>query len=83
MRFGIGQPEARRLAGLARDTGATYFIIKEENELPGVYARLAQELRGQYTVAFRSDSAATDEWHGLGMQSRSGIQLRIPKGYFP
>ena len=83
MRFGVGQLEARRLAGLARDTGATYFIIKEENELPAVYARLAQELRGQYTVAFRSDSAATDEWHGLAMQSRSGIQLRIPKGYFP
>ncbi len=83
MRFGVGQLEARRLAGLARDTGATYFIIKEENELPGVYARLAQELRGQYTIAFRSDTAATDEWHGLAMQSKSGLQMRIPKGYFP
>lgn len=83
MRFGIGQIEARRLAGLARDTGATYFIIKEEKELPGVYAKLAQELRGQYTVAFRSDTAVTDEWHGLAVQSKSGIQLRIPMGYFP
>jgi VWFA-related protein len=83
MRFGVGQLEARRLAGLARDTGATYFIIKEEKELPGVYAKLAQELRGQYTVAFRSDTAATDEWHALAMQSKSGLQMRIPKGYFP
>jgi VWFA-related protein len=83
MRFGIGQLEARRLAALARDTGATYFIIKEEKELPGVYAKLAQELRGQYTVAFRSNTAAADEWHGLAVQSKSGMQLRVPKGYFP
>lgn len=83
MRFGVGQLEARRLAGLARDTGATYFIIREEKELPGVYARLAQELRGQYTVTFRSDTAAPDEWHALAMQSKSGMQFRIPKGYFP
>jgi VWFA-related protein len=83
MRFGIGQIEARRLAGLARDTGATYFIIREEKELPGVYASLAQELRQQYTVSFRSDSAAPDEWHGLAVQSKSGLQLRVPKGYFP
>lgn len=83
MRFGVGQLEARRLAGLARDTGATYFIIREEKELPAVYAKLAQELRSQYTVSFRSDTAAPDEWHALAVQSRSGLQLRIPKGYFP
>jgi VWFA-related protein len=83
MRLGIGQLEARRLAALARDTGATYFIIKEEKELPGVYAKLAQELRSQYTVSFRSDTAAPDEWHALAMQSKRGMQMRIPKGYFP
>ncbi len=83
MRFGIGQLEARRLAGLARDTGATYFIIREEKELPGVYAKLAQELRSQYTVSFRSDTAAPDEWHALAVQSKSGMQVRVPMGYFP
>ena len=83
MRFGVGQLEARRLAGLARDTGATYFIIKEEKELPAVYAKLAQELRSQYTVSFRSDTAAPDEWHALAVQSKSGMQVRVPKGYFP
>src|SRR5205085_3009472 len=37
MRFGIGHLEARRLANIARDTGATYFIIQKEAELPKVY----------------------------------------------
>jgi Ca-activated chloride channel family protein len=83
MRFGIGQLEARRLAGIARDTGATYFIIQRENELPAVYAKLAQELRQQYQLVFYSDTAAADSWHALRIASSAGQQLRIPNGYFP
>src|SRR5205085_3359386 len=37
MRFGIGYLQARKIANVARDTGATYFIIQRENELPAVY----------------------------------------------
>ena len=83
MRFGIGQLEARRLAAIARDTGATYFIINKERELPGVYARLAQELRQQYQLAFYSPPSANDQWHSLKIETRGGQSLRIPKGYFP
>ena len=83
MRFGIGQLEARRLASVARDTGATYFIIRQESELPAVYARIAQELRQQYQLVFYSDPAAPDEWHSLAVESSAGQQLRIPRGYFP
>ena len=83
MHFGIGQLEARRLAAVAHDTGATYFIIRQEGELPGVYARIAQELRQQYQLVFYSDPAAPDEWHSLSIESSAGQQLRIPKGYFP
>jgi len=83
MRFGIGQLEARRLASIGRDTGATYFIIQKESELPDVYARLAQELRQQYQLDFYSDASAADVWHSLQIRSSAGQQLRIPKGYFP
>jgi hypothetical protein len=83
MRFGIGYVEARRLAAVARDTGATYFIIRQESELPGVYAKIAQELRQQYQLVFYSDPASADEWHALAIESSGGQQLRIPKGYFP
>lgn len=83
MRFGVGYFEARKLANIARDTGATYFIIKGERELPDVYAKLAQELRNQYQVVFNSDPSAADQWHGLAITSNAGQQLRIPKGYFP
>ncbi|MEO6260103.1 MAG: VWA domain-containing protein [Thermoanaerobaculia bacterium] len=83
MRFGIGYLESRRLAGLARDTGATYFIIRKESELAAVYAAIAQELRQQYQLVFHSDASAADEWHSLAITSRAGQPLRIPKGYFP
>jgi Ca-activated chloride channel family protein len=83
MRFGIGYLEARRLAGIARDTGATYFIIQKESELPAVYAKLAQELRQQYQLVFYSDTAAADSWHALKIESSAKQHLRIPNGYFP
>ncbi len=83
MRFGIGQLQARKLASIAHDTGAAYFIIQKESELPAVYARLAQELRQQYQLDFYSDASAADVWHSLQIKSSAGQQLRIPKGYFP
>jgi Ca-activated chloride channel family protein len=83
MHFGIGQLEARRLAGIARDTGATYFIIQKERELPGVYQRLADELRQQYQVLFYAGGAANDQWHSLKVESNGGQTLRVPRGYFP
>ena len=83
MRFGVGYLEARRLANIARDTGATYFIIRGERELPDVYAKLASELRNQYQVVFNSDPSAADQWHALAITSSAGQQLRVPRGYFP
>ena len=83
MRFGIGYLQARRLAGIARDTGATYFIINSERQLPEVYSRIARELRQQYQLVFYSDPSAEDEWHSLRIESRGKHSLRIPRGYFP
>jgi Ca-activated chloride channel family protein len=87
MRFGIGYLEARRLDAIARDTGATYFIIQQEKELPAVYQRIADELRQQYQLLFYSGAATgastNDQWHPLKVESRGGQQLRAPNGYFP
>ena len=83
MRFGIGQLQARRLTQVARDTGATYFIIQQESQLPAVYRRIADELRQQYRLVFYSDPGAPDQWHPLLVTSRAGHNLRIPRGYFP
>ncbi len=83
MRFGVGQMQARRLSSLARDTGATYFIIRSERELPQVYARIAQELRQQYQLVFYAPAAAADEWRSLKVTATDGRPIRAPRGYFP
>ncbi len=83
MRFGIGFVQARKLGQMARDTGATYFVIAKERELPSVYRRVADELRQQYQIAFYSEASEADQWHALAINDRGGHQLRIPRGYFP
>ena len=83
MHFGIGYLEARKLSTIARDTGATYFIIQKERELPGVYQRIADELRQQYQLQFYAGAGALDQWHSLRLDTRGGQVLRVPRGYFP
>jgi hypothetical protein len=83
MKLGVGRLQARRLRNIAEDTGATYFIIQSERELPAVYGRIAQELRQQYHIVFESEAAVADEWRALKVTSRAGHNLRIPRGYFP
>ena len=83
MKLGVGRIEAKRLDRIADETGATYFIIREEKELPGVYGRIAHELRQQYQVIFHSDASMPDEWRSLKIESSGGHQLRSPRGYFP
>lgn len=83
MRLGIGGFQAKRFAEIARDSGATWFIVQKPAELPGVYARIANELRNQQSVMFYSDASEMDSWHSLRLESsRKGI-FRIPRGYFP
>jgi len=83
MRFGVGYLEARKLSSIARDTGATYFIIQKERELPAVYQRIADELRKQYQIQFYAGTGALDQWHSLRLDTRGGQTLRVPRGYFP
>ncbi|HEU4522306.1 MAG TPA: hypothetical protein VFT12_09905, partial [Thermoanaerobaculia bacterium] len=82
MRFGVGQLQARRLTQLARETGATYFIIRSERELNDVYETIAAELRQQYQLVFHSEGVA-DQWHSIAVESKRGHKLRLPRGYFP
>jgi hypothetical protein len=83
MKFGVGYLQAAKLTAMARDTGATYFIIQSERELGGIYARIAQELRQQYQLVFHSESEIADQWRSLKVVSNAGHTLRAPRGYFP
>ena len=83
MRFGLGMLEAKRFAEIARESGASYFIIGGPSELPQVYRSIAAELQQQYILVFRTESTGTDIWHPLAVESRRKLNLRVPRGYFP
>ena len=84
MRFGIGFFQARKFAEIAKESGATWFLIRRTDELPGVYRKIAEELRHQYLILFYAPVSKTDNWHTLGIETkRKGLVLRVPRGYFP
>lgn len=82
MRFRLAMMEARRFAEIARESGASYFIIQSPAELPKVYQAIAEELRNQYVLVFRSESTGTDAWHPLSVETNRRVRLRVPRGYF-
>jgi Ca-activated chloride channel family protein len=83
MKLGVGRLQARRIANLAAETGATYAIVERESELAEVYARIAAELRQQYQLVFHAEADGDDRWRPLAVTSTEGHRLRAPKGYFP
>jgi VWFA-related protein len=83
VKLGIGRVATRRIADLAEETGATWFLIARESELAGVYARIAAELRAQYQLVFATEADVPDQWRALAVRSTGGQRLRAPLGYFP
>lgn len=83
MRFRLGLMEAKRFAEIARESGASYFIISGPSQLPSVYQAIAKELQQQYVLVFRTESTGADVWHPLAVETRRKVNLRVPRGYFP
>jgi VWFA-related protein len=83
MRMGMGGFRAKKFAEIARDSGATYFIVDKPAELPGVYQRISEELRRQHILVFRAETGTKDRWHALALEPRRKGTYRIPRGYFP
>jgi VWFA-related protein len=83
MKLGIGHVQARRIANLAEDTGATYAIVEREDQLAAVWQKVAGELREQYHLVFHSEADVPDRWRALQVVSTAGHRLRAPRGYFP
>ncbi|HSN69495.1 MAG TPA: VWA domain-containing protein [Thermoanaerobaculia bacterium] len=83
MKLHLAMMEAKRFAEIARDSGASYFIIERPSQLPEVYRAIADELRQQFILVFHTESTGSDEWHPLAIRSRRGGNIRIPSGYFP
>ncbi len=72
------------LSALARETGGQAFFPNSLSELDGVYARVAEELRTQYTLGYVSNNARRDgKWRRIIVRTlgRGDLQVRHKIGY--
>ncbi|HVT05583.1 MAG TPA: VWA domain-containing protein [Thermoanaerobaculia bacterium] len=83
MHFPFVRLRAAKFAETAQESGATYFIIQNESELPAVYSKIRDELAQQYILSFQSESDGRDVWHPLALEWSKKGEIRTPRGYFP
>jgi Ca-activated chloride channel family protein len=73
------------LSVLGRETGGQAFFPASLSELNGVYDRIAEELRSEYSLGYVSSNASHDgRWRRIGIltPNRGGLQVRHRPGYF-
>jgi Ca-activated chloride channel family protein len=80
-------PQRARLAVMAEATGGTAFFPNRIKELGGIYDRILQEVRAQYTIGYVSTNEKTDgAWRKVEVKvtrpDAKGLRVRARKGYY-
>jgi Ca-activated chloride channel family protein len=73
------------LTVLARDTGGEVYVTGVLAELAGVYGRIADDLRAQYTLGYVSGNGQRDgRWRRIVVRTptRDNVQVRHKLGYY-
>ena len=75
----------RTLKDLAQETGGEAFFPKKPEELPQVYARIAELLRSQYLLWYPSPSSKPfEEFREIKVEvTRPGLKVHTIRGYYP
>jgi Ca-activated chloride channel family protein len=73
------------LKALAEDTGGEAFFPKQVEELPAVYARIAELLRSQYLLWYQSPSdKPTEQFRTIEVRvDRPEVEVRTISGSYP
>ena len=79
--LGKGPDTLKRLSG---DTGGTVFFIRRSTDFKGIFDTIASELRGQYSVAYKSTNTARDgKFRNIKVLAKEpSLTVRARKGYF-
>jgi VWFA-related protein len=74
-----------RLREMAESTGGEAFFVGKADELGPVYARIAEQLRAQYLLTYRSPSKkGKDEFRAVAVAvAQQGARARTISGYYP
>jgi Ca-activated chloride channel family protein len=72
------------LSRLASDTGGRAFFAATASDLDGVYARIAAEMRSQYSLAYARPPHPAAGWRRIVVRTpgRANLQVRHRLGYY-
>ena len=78
---GRGPDTLRKLSG---DTGGAVFFIRRSSDFKAIFDTIASELRGQYSIAYKSTNTARDgKFRNIKVLAKeTSMSVRARKGYF-
>jgi VWFA-related protein len=84
--FGGGRDineEKRSLKKLTNATGGAFFEYNKKGSLDQIYAKIEEELRSQYSLAYTPDAGARDGYRAIkiGLKDK-GLAVRGREGYY-
>jgi len=89
--IGLGdQVEKKKMSSLAEETGGRAFFLNDASRLDEIYARIEDELRAQYLLAYQSSQSGGVGGRGANVfrtvdvqVGKKGLEAKTIRGYYP
>jgi Ca-activated chloride channel family protein len=89
--IGLGdQVEKKKMSRLAEETGGRAFFLNDASRLDEIYARIEDELRAQYLLAYQSSQSGGVGGRGANVfrtvdvqVGKKGLEAKTIRGYYP
>jgi Ca-activated chloride channel family protein len=82
----LGHPEyLKQLAEVSKATGGVSFVIREPNEIAGVFEKVSEDLMHGYMLTFQAPSVQDRAWRTIEvvLPGLKGHKVRAREGYYP
>jgi Ca-activated chloride channel family protein len=86
--IGLGaEVEKKKMKTLAEETGGRAFFLDDASRLDDIYARIEEELRSQYLIAYQSTQSSQKGGKGFRavdlVVGKKGLEVKTIRGYYP
>jgi Ca-activated chloride channel homolog len=86
--IGLGaEVEKKMMKSLAEETGGRAFFLDDASRLDDIYARIEEELRSQYLIAYQSSQSGQKGGKGFRAVDlevgKKGLEVKTIRGYYP
>jgi VWFA-related protein len=80
---GSAEDGKRVLQRLSKETGGGFFEVSKKHPLDETFARIQEELRSQYSLAFSPDAGDSSTYHRVELTTvKSDLKVQTREGYY-